>query len=93
VLRLPTVTFSVEGAQVTLSGTYNVNREALDFRGTLRLRARLSQTVTGFKSLLLKIVDPLFKGNGAGTVLPITVQGTAAAPQFGVDVKRALTKQ
>lgn len=93
VLRLPTVTFSVEGAQVALAGTYDLNRETLDFAGTLRLQAKPSETVTGFKSLLLKLVDPLFKGKDAGTILPITMQGTTDAPKFGVDVKRALTKR
>jgi hypothetical protein len=91
-LELPSTTFSVDGARVHLSGTYAVKREALDFEGTLQLRARLSQTVTGFKSFLLKVADPLFDGKNAGTVLPIQVQGTVSEPKFGVNVKQALTQ-
>jgi hypothetical protein len=50
----------------------------------------MSQTQIGWKSVVLKVFDPLFRKDGAGTVLPITVSGTRAAPKFGVDVKKAL---
>jgi hypothetical protein len=46
--------------------------------------------VTGFKSFLLRIADPLLKGDTAGTELPIYVRGTVAKPQFGVEVRKAL---
>jgi hypothetical protein len=89
-LTLQSLSFAVEGAQVRLAGTYGVQSERLDFRGQLRLRAPVSQTQTGWKSVVLKVFDPLFRKDGAGTVLPITVSGTRAAPRFGVDVKQAL---
>jgi hypothetical protein len=90
VLRLPRLTFEVEGAQVALAGAYGVRSEQLDFRGELRLRARMSQTQTGWKSLVLKVFDPLFGRDGAGTVLPIVVSGTREQPKFGVNMKKAL---
>jgi hypothetical protein len=89
-LTLGTLTFDVDGAQVRLAGSYGVQSERLDFRGQLRLRAKMSQTQIGWKSVVLKVFDPLFRKDGAGTVLPITVSGTRAAPKFGVDVKKAL---
>jgi hypothetical protein len=89
-LRLPRLTFEVEGAQVALAGTYGVRSEQLDFRGELRLRAKMSQTQTGWKSLVLKVFDPLFDKDGSGTVLPIVVSGTRDQPKFGVNMKKAL---
>jgi hypothetical protein len=90
VLALSPVTFAVDGASVRLAGTYGVKKERLDFNGVLRLRARPSQTVTGYKSFLLRLVDPLFKGRNAGTELPITVQGTVHQPKLGINVKQAV---
>jgi hypothetical protein len=53
----------------------------------------VSRTVTGFKSILLRPIDPLFRRNGAGTLLPIRISGTVNQPDFGVDVKKALRRQ
>jgi hypothetical protein len=89
-LTLPALTFAVDGAEVRLAGSYGVRSERLDFRGQLRLQAKMSQTQTGWKSVVLKVFDPLFRKDGAGTVLPITISGTREAPKFGVDVKKAL---
>ena len=63
-LKLPTVTFDVPGALVELSGQYALMQETIAFDGNLFMDAKISQTVTGFKSILLKVVDPLFRRNG-----------------------------
>jgi hypothetical protein len=72
---------------VQLAGTYGLRDEKLDFHGTLRLQAKLSQVTTGFKSLLLKPFDSYFRRNGM-TVLPIKVTGTREQPSFGLDFHR-----
>jgi hypothetical protein len=88
-LALPEVTFDVPGARVELTGEYGLKRETLDFKGQLLLDAKISQTTTGFKSLLLKIVDPLFKQkDGSGSAIPIKITGSRSAPDFGLDVGR-----
>jgi hypothetical protein len=92
-LRLPRLRFRVRGAEVRLAGRYALRGERLDFEGELRLDARLSQTVTGFKSFLLKIIDPFFRKEGAGAVLPIKVEGTVSEPKFGVDMVRTFTSR
>jgi hypothetical protein len=92
-MSLRSLSFRVEGAEVRLSGSYIVNTGRLDFAGQLRLRAQVSQTRTGWRSLLLKPFDPLFKRDGAGTVLPIKIEGTKDNPKFGVDMKKALLRQ
>jgi hypothetical protein len=84
--------FRVQGAQVHLDGSYNVETEALDFLGSLRLQARASQTQTGWKSIVLKVFDPFLDAKGAGTVIPISVTGSKDAPQFRADLKKALFK-
>jgi AsmA-like C-terminal region len=78
------LTFSVSGAEVALNGKYALEKEDLDFHGKLRLKARLSQTMTGAKSFLLKAFDPFFRKNGY-TELPIKITGTREHPSFSLD--------
>jgi hypothetical protein len=54
--------------------------------------AKLSQTTTGAKSVLLKLVDPFFSKDGAGTLLPIKIQGSRENPSFGLELHRANVK-
>ncbi len=84
ILHFSDLQFRVPGAAVRLNGRYALRKEELDFRGTLRLQARLSQTTTGVKSFLLKAVDPFFAKEGAGAVIPIKVTGTRSQPEFGL---------
>jgi hypothetical protein len=90
-LALPVVAFDVPGAVVELSGTYDLRPEQIRFEGNLFMDAKLSETMTGFKSLLLKIVDPLFRREGR-TVVPLRIGGSRSRPEFGLDVKRALRR-
>jgi hypothetical protein len=91
-MSLMPVRFQIPGAGVELTGTYGLQSEALEFDGTLRMQATISEAAGGgLKSVLLKMVDPLFRKRGAGTELPIRVRGTRSEPKFGVDVVRALT--
>lgn len=92
VLRLPGLQFSVRGARVDIGGRYVLSSQGLDFAGALRLDAPVSKTVTGFKSILLKPIDPLFRRDGAGTLLPITITGTVDMPAFGVDMKKVFKR-
>jgi AsmA-like C-terminal region len=86
------LTFSVRGAEVRLAGAYDLRSERLDFKGELRLQARASRTQTGWRSLVLRVFDPLLDGKGAGTVLPISISGTRSQPKFSADIKKALLK-
>lgn len=84
IARFPDLTFTIPGATVNLKGSYGLNSEQLDFYGKLRLQAKLSQSTTGIKSLLLKAVDPFFRGKDAATVLPIKITGPRSKPVFGL---------
>ena len=88
VLNLRDLTFNIPGVGIALNGSYGLPDQSLKFRGTATLAAKLSETTTGFKSVLLKAVDPFFKkkGSKAGSVIPITISGTKDKPSFGLDV-------
>jgi hypothetical protein len=85
VIDFRSLTFGVPGAHVQLAGNYDLDKDALDFHGNLRLQAKVSQTVKGWKRWALKPVDPFFAKRGAGTFLPIKVEGTSGKPKFGLD--------
>jgi hypothetical protein len=86
-ITIPALNFLVPGADIAMQGVYDIKAQTLDFSGTARLDAHVSQMVTGWKSLLLKPVDPFFAKNGAGTFVPIKVGGTTAHPAIGLDFK------
>ena len=83
------VTFAMPGARVNVSGRFVMGSEALDFRGTVRLDAKLSQLTTGVKSFFLRVVDGLFRHDDI-TVVPITIGGTAGQPKVGLDFGKAI---
>ncbi len=80
--------FAVPGVTAQMKGSYGLQSEQLDFAGDVRLQARVSQTMTGAKRVLLVPFDPLFKKNGAGTYLPVNISGTRAQPQVKLDWKK-----
>jgi len=88
VLHLPDLAFAVRGARVRLAGNYGLRTERLDFSGTLLMDAAVSETKQGAARILLKLVDPLFKRDGGGSAIPITVTGTRGDPSFGLDKGR-----
>jgi len=83
--RFSNLRFGVEGAAVSLSGTYDLDGGQLDFRGHLQLNARLSQTMTGWKSLILKPFDHFFESPDGGSEIPIKIAGTRENPEFETD--------
>jgi hypothetical protein len=78
------LTFGVPGADVQLAGTYDLEADELDFKGALKLQAKVSETMTGWKRWLLKPVDPFLAKNGVGTYLKIQVAGSSDSPKFGL---------
>ena len=89
VLTLPSVTYTVPGADIHLHGTYRTNGETLDFTGTAKMQATVSKMIGGWKGFLLKPADRFFKKDGAGTEIPIYIAGTRDKPQFGYNGSHA----
>ncbi|HTA48761.1 MAG TPA: hypothetical protein VK930_04850 [Verrucomicrobiae bacterium] len=85
VLSFSLLHFLIPGTHVDMTGDYSLDGQTFDFRGTARLDAKVSQMTTGWKSILLKPVDPFFSKHGAGTEVPIRITGTESEPHFGLD--------
>jgi hypothetical protein len=85
-IRFRKLSFGIPGADLDLTGDYNLDSDALDFGGSLKLQATVSQMVTGWKSKILSPIDRLFEKEGVGTFLRIRIDGTSKAPKFGVIV-------
>jgi AsmA-like C-terminal region len=92
VMRLPNLTFKVPGADITLAGSYALRSGQINFRGTAKMQASISDMTTGIKHWLLKPIDPLFARDGAGAVLPINIAGTRGDPSFRLDIGRVLKR-
>jgi hypothetical protein len=87
VIALPDLNYSVPGADIQLAGSYSMDG-TLEFDGTARMQATVSQMLGGWKGILLKPANKFFEKDGAGTLVPIKISGTREAPQFGVDFSR-----
>jgi hypothetical protein len=87
-LDIPKVAFDVPGSVVELGGTYDLLPEQLNFKGTLFMGVKVSETTTGIMRLLLKAVDPFFNREGGGSAIPIRITGKRSNPDFGVDRSR-----
>jgi hypothetical protein len=86
ILTFPALDYSVPGVDIQLQGKYGLDGGTLDFTGTAKMDATVSQMVGGWKGLLLKPADRLFRKNGAGTSVPIAIHGTLKQPTFGVQL-------
>jgi hypothetical protein len=87
-VKIPSITYTVPGANIQMHGTYYEQNSGLDFTGTAKLHATVSQMVGGWKGMLLKPADRLFKKDGAGTEVPIYISGTRQKPEFGFNLER-----
>jgi hypothetical protein len=83
--------YTVPGAEIDLNGSYAMKGGLLSFRGDAKTEATVSQMVGGWKGALLKPADRFFRKDGAGTEVPIHVDGTREQPKFGVDLGRRHT--
>jgi hypothetical protein len=85
VLAFPQLHFEVPGTRVDMTGKYSLDGNQFDFHGKARMQAKLSHMMTGWKSVLLKPVDPFFSKHGSGTEVPVKLTGTKSEPHFGLD--------
>jgi hypothetical protein len=91
-LTFANLSFAVPGAVVQIAGTYDMERELLDFRGDLLLDATLEKTTTGWKAVAAKLAQPFFRRPGGGSKLPIKITGPREKPEFGLDLGRVVGK-
>ena len=87
IATFPSVEFTVPGADARAHGTYNLLNDRIDFHGTVKMDAKFSQSTSGIKSFLAKVLDPIFSNKqGSGSVVPVVMDGTYDSPHFGVDL-------
>ena len=84
-LSFSSLQFRIPGTDANMTGQYSLDGKVFDFHGTLRMQAKLSKMTRGWKSILLKPVDPFFHKDGAGTEVPFKITGTRSEPHFGLD--------
>jgi hypothetical protein len=80
------LSFGVPGAMAQMHGKYSVITHKVDLHGTMRVDSKISNTTTGVKALLLKVMDPIFKKKKKGEIVPVHIGGTYEHPQYGLDV-------
>ena len=82
------LSFGIPGAKARMHGTFNVINHRIDLHGKMRVETRISKTSRGFKGLLLKLMDPIFRKKKKGEIVPVYISGTYEKPQFGLDLDR-----
>ena len=85
ILSFSSLNFEIPGTQANLTGQYGLDGRVFDFHGIVKMKAKLSQMTKGWKSILLKPVDPFFHKDGAGTEVPFKITGAHSEPHFGLD--------
>lgn len=80
------LSFSVPGASARMQGTYDLISEKINLHGTLKTESQPSNTTSGVKSLMLKVLNPFFKKKRVGYVMPVKITGTYEHPLFGLDL-------
>ncbi len=85
ILSFSLLHFQIPGTHADMTGKYSLDGATFDFHGLLKTDAKLSQMTTGWKSILLKPVDPFFHKHGAGAEVPFKITGTRSEPRFGLD--------
>jgi hypothetical protein len=63
VAALSGVSFRVPGATATGGGTYNLITKRVDLKGDVSMAADASEAISGFKSVLLKPFNKMFRRN------------------------------
>jgi hypothetical protein len=81
------LSFGIPGAAAKMHGTYSLITHKVDLRGTMQVDSKISDTTTGMKSMVLKLMDPFFKKRKKkGEIVPVHIGGTYDKPTFGLDL-------
>ena len=81
-------TFHAPGAEATVAGTYGLTNQKVNLKGTLQTRGHLSETTSGVKALLVKVVTPLFDKRGKERIVPFEITGAYGQTRVGLDWKQ-----
>jgi hypothetical protein len=87
IAKLQDLSFGVPGAAARVDGTYDLMSHKIDLRGQMQVESKISNTESGGKALLLKMMEPFFKKIKKGEIVPIRISGTYDHPSYGLDLK------
>ena len=82
--HLPKLAFQVPGAAVELAGDYDLDRDNLDFLGTLKLQARVSETHDRVETLGAKARRSVLCEERRRNVPPYRCRRPSRQPKFGL---------
>jgi len=86
IATLSRISFNVPGASAELHGTYHLITHNVDLHGTLRTSGSISDTTSGFKSLLLKLITPFLKKKSSMKIVPFKITGTYEKPSVALEL-------
>jgi hypothetical protein len=86
IATLSHISFNVPGASAQLHGTYHLITHNVDLHGTLRTTGNISDTTSGFKALLLKLITPFLKKKASMKVVPFKITGTYEKPNVSLEL-------
>lgn len=87
------LSFGVPGAAASMHGTYDLISHKIDLRGQMQVDSKISNTTTGGKALVLKMMEPFFKKHKQGEIVPVRISGTYDNPTFGLDFNDKRARQ
>jgi hypothetical protein len=85
IATLSNASFTEPGTLAEIQGTYTFVDRQLNLRGVLHTSGKLSDTKSGFKSLVLKALGPFMKKKSM-TVVPFVIKGPSNNPSFALDL-------
>src|SRR6202051_587875 len=80
------LSFGVPGANARMHGTYDLLNKKIALRGQLEVQSKISNTESGSKAFLLKMMEPFFKKKKKGEIVPVRISGTYGHPTFGLSL-------
>jgi hypothetical protein len=75
----------VPGASATLHGTYSLLSHQVDLHGVLNTKGSISDTTSGFKAVIAKLITPFFKKKHDVKIIPFKITGTFANASVSLD--------
>jgi hypothetical protein len=80
IASLPNITFEAPGIRGQMKGTFTLHDRGIDFNGILQTSGKLSDTTSGVKTVMLKILGPLWPKRGSVQSIPFHIGGNASHP-------------
>lgn len=85
IAALTNVRLTMDGSEALMQGSYDLIGEEVNLHGTLRTDGKVYSTAKGFKSILLRVVNPFFKHKAQETIVGFKITGKYPHPTIGLE--------